>query len=373
MDFNGLEYLVVGAGISGLTVAEHLRAVGCKVAVIERRAAIGGNCATYIDSETGIECHCYGTHVFHTSNARVWDYVCRFGNMNNYRHRVLIRHRGTTYPWPVNLQTINLFYGADSSPAEAAELLRVMTASSRLEPAASLREAAIGRMGLQMYKAFVHGYSLKQWGCDASALPAALAGRIPVRTNYNSDFFDDCNQGVPVAGYQALFANMARGVRIFCGIDYFDIRDQVPAGCQVIYTGPLDAYFGNRFGPLAWRGVRFDLSLQELPDYQGASVINYPDLAVDFTRVHEFKHLRPRDQRQSQQKTIVAHEYPDAFAEPAYPVAPDGPVAAKYRAAAMEADALFCGRLATYRYFNMDQAIAQALELAESITLNPKP
>lgn len=398
MDFNGLDYLVVGAGLSGLTVAERLRAAGRKVAVIEKRQELGGLAAAGVDPETGIEVHRYGTHVFHTNDRHVADYLHGFCLLDDYRHRVIARAKRRCYPWPVNLQTINSFFGLDMTPRQAAGFLRVMAATysdappellvppdgvkvllppcapgdarSRrrlrdIKPARNLREACVAVMGLPLYQAFIEGYSRKAWGCDPAALPAAVAARIPVRTDYRCDLFDDTWQGLPMDGWELVFQKMAAGIDVRLGHDYFAFRSEIPPGVRIVYTGPLDAFFDYRFGPLHWRGVHFERETHPVADYQGAAVINHCDEQVPYTRVHEFKHLRP-GWKCSRRKTAVAMEYPAAVGDPAYPVDPDGETAQLYRDAASHVPGVwFAGRLATYRYLNMDQAIGQALGLAE--------
>jgi UDP-galactopyranose mutase len=388
---------VVGAGLSGLTVAERLRAWGKRVAVIDRRDHLGGLCATETDAETGIEVHRHGTHVFHTDDPAVAAYVGRFCRLSAYRHRVWARCGRATYPLPINLATINAVHGLELTPRQAAGLIKILTTTygpaevlepptgvrvlcpprppgdaterKRLPRGASpsnLREAAIAKMGVRLYELIVEGYSKKQWGADPAELPAALAARIPVRTDYFADYFADRWQGLPDEGYAALFRRMAHGVEVLAGTAFDEVRGLVPAGCTVVWTGPLDAWFGYRHGRLAWRGVRLERETVPVSDYQGAAVINHCDEAVPYTRVHEFAHLRP--ERRRGKKTVIAREYPDAGAEPAYPADPDGTLAGVYRAAAAhEPGVVFCGRLATYRYLDMDEAVGQALDCAEAL------
>lgn len=401
MDFTGLQYLVVGAGLSGLTVAERLACFGRRVAVVDAAKELGGLCAAYVDEETGIECHRHGTHVFHTDDAPVYHYISRFATLNRYRHRVLARHGAKTYPLPVNLATINSFYGLDLTPRQAAGMLRVLASTHGpvdvLEPPCAgvqvlcpprpagdaterkrmpqlkrpenLREAAIAKMGLKLYEAFIEGYSRKHWGADPAVLPAALADRIQVRTDYNPDYFADRWQGVPTDGYPALFRKMASNLEVHLGVAFADVRELLPAGCTVVWTGPIDEWFGYEYGRLAWRGVRQEFETVGVRDYQGSAVINHVDERVPYTRVHEFRHLHPeRRHAKGNRRTVIAREYPDPGAAPAYPADPDGAMAARYRAAATEArGVVFCGRLATYSYLDMDEAVNQALDCAEGL------
>jgi UDP-galactopyranose mutase len=400
VDLTGVQYLVVGAGISGLTVARRLREMGRRVAVVERRAWLGGLCAAYTDPDSGIEVHRHGTHVFHTTDPDVAAFLGNFTELTGYRHRVLARVGHRVYPLPINLETISRFYGIDLTPARAAGLLKILTttlapeevllpraidpgrppgdatdrkrAPERREPE-NLRQAAIGKMGIELYEAFIEGYSRKQWGRDPAALPAALAHRIHVRTDYAVEYFPNERwQGLPGDGYQAMFRRMAKGLELHLGVEFDEVRHLVPGGCGIVWTGPLDAWFGHRLGRLPWRGVRQEIELLPTGDHQGAAVINHCDLAVPYTRVHEFRHLRPFGWSQSRRKTVIAREYPDPEAEPAYPVEPDGRMAREYRAmSAAEERVAFCGRLANYRYLDMDEAVAEALACAEDLLCRP--
>jgi UDP-galactopyranose mutase len=368
MDWQGLEYLVVGAGLSGLTVAERLAAAGRKVAVVERRGHLGGLSSAYDEPATGIEVHRHGTHVFHTDLERVAGYLGGFCELYPYRHRVWSRTGGRTYPLPINLQTINLLTGSDFTPAQAAAFLRTAAWSRRKRLPANFKEAAIARMGGRLFAEFVEGYTAKQWGCDPAALPAALAERIAVRTDLCGDYFPDRWQGLPVEGWADVFARMAYGLEVRLGLAFDEIRDQVPAGCTVVWTGPLDGWFGYKLGRLAWRGVRHEREVLPIADFQGAAVVNYPEPHVAWTRIHEFRHLWPGTH--GPRATIIAREYAgegEGF-EQAYPVDPEGKLAKEYRrAAAAEKGVVFCGRLATYRYLDMDEAIAAAIACAEGL------
>ena len=390
MDLTGIKYLIVGAGITGLTIAERLEVEHHNVVVIDKAKQIGGLCFDYIDKDTGIRCHKYGTHVFHTNSRIVYDYISKFCTLNHYRHKIMIRWNKKCYPWPINLQTINMFFGIDSTPRHAENVLNIIGTTfanisvDHIEPAintaayrkslpkqpppTNMRDALISRMGVKMYEAFVENYSFKQWGVDPSQLPASVATRIPVKTDYNTDFFGDRWQGVHENGYEGLFASMTKNIPVHLGINYFDIKSQIPKECVIIWTGPLDLWFEYKFGQLPWRGVKQEFSIHNLRDYQGAAIINYPETHIPHTRIHEFKHLHPENIHCSRRKTVIAHEYPNQNAEMSYPVQPDGVIAEAYReAATYEKNVVFCGRLATYRYLNMDQAVLEALSCAEKI------
>jgi len=381
MDVEGLEFLVVGAGLSGLTVARRLVDHGRKVAIIERRAWMGGLCSSYIDGETDIEVHRHGTHVLHSSNQKAISFLSRFCQLNHYRHRVFAHYERRTYPLPINLETINKFYGTDLDPKRAGHLVKIFASHAcekrrenevrgRLPFApqpTNFEEAAIAKMGWSLYAAFVEGYTKKHWGIDPQLLPTWLAERIPVRTNYNGDYFTDSWQGIPVGGYNRLFSSICKGITTDLGVDYQKATGLYPPGIKVVYTGSLDSYFDYRFGVLPWRGVEVVPETVGVGDYQGAAVINFPEQHIPQTRIHEFKHLHP-ESRVSSRKSVIAPEFASPQGEPAYPMAEDGELAKRYREAAMlEPNVYFCGRMATYRYLNMDQAVVEAIDLADSL------
>ena len=343
------------------------------VTVIERRDHIGGNAYSSIDEATGVEVHRYGTHLFHTSNERVWSYVNRFTAFNDYRHRVYANYRGVVYPLPINLGTINQFFGAAYSPAEARALIEQQAGEITGEPG-NLEEKAISLIGRPLYDAFIAGYTAKQWQTDPRELAASIITRLPVRFTYENRYFQDRYEGLPLNGYGAWIANMVDHPRItvHTGVDFFDASSpfskaatlgQVP----VVYTGAIDRYFDYEAGELGWRTLDFETEVMDVPDYQGCSVMNYSDRDVPFTRIHEFAHLHPERDRAGATNTIIQREY-SRFArpgdEPYYPIASpsDRSTLAAYRdMAAGEKNVLFGGRLGSYQYLDMHMAIASAL------------
>ena len=369
-----MDLLVVGSGFFGLTFArEAAERFGMDVTVIERRDHIGGNAYSSIDEATGVEVHRYGTHLFHTSNERVWSYVNRFTAFNDYRHRVYANYRGVVYPLPINLGTINQFFGAAYSPAEARVLIQQQAAEITGEPG-NLEEKAISLIGRPLYDAFIAGYTAKQWQTDPRELAASIITRLPVRFTYENRYFQDRYEGLPLNGYGAWIANMVDHPRItvHTGVDFFDVSSpfskaatvgQVP----VVYTGAIDRYFDYEAGELGWRTLDFETEVVDVPDYQGCSVMNYSDRDVPFTRIHEFAHLHPERDRTGATNTIIQREY-SRFArpgdEPYYPIASpsDRSTLAAYRdMAAGETNVLFGGRLGSYQYLDMHMAIASAL------------
>jgi len=381
MDLSGFEYLVVGAGISGATVARRLVERGKNVAVIEKSDRIGGLCQTFVDPDSGVECHTFGSHILHSKDLQAIGFLSRFCRLNHYRHRVFAKIGQQVYPFPINLQTINQFFGLGFNPDGARKLLKVMASQNEFnlaEPVdrkklpepqtpTNFQEACIFQMGVPLYETFVKGYSVKQWGVPPEQLPVSLLNRIPVRFSYHADYFDDSWQGIPIGGYNDLFSRLLTGITSFLSVDYLKVRESIRSNPITVYTGPLDEYFNFRFGPLPWRSVGLEFETVNTKDYQGCSVINYPSDEIPFTRIHEFRHLHP-ERRASYRKTTIAREYPSGDGIPAYPVSPDGDLAQRYRlAASLEKNIHFCGRLGTYRYLNMDQAVMEALALAERI------
>jgi UDP-galactopyranose mutase len=373
-----MDLLVVGAGLFGLTVAERAAEAGLSVTVIDRRDHLGGNAWSSVDAETGIEVHRYGSHIFHTSNERVWEYVRRFTAFTGYRHRVYSTHAGTVYPLPINLGTLNQFFGTAMGPEAARALVAAQAAEGLAggEPT-NLEDKAISLVGRPLYEAFIRDYTAKQWQTDPRELPASVIARLPVRYTYENRYFADTHEGLPTRGYGPWFEAMAAHPRIDVrlGTDFFDasqpfsrasVRGQVP----VVYTGPVDRYFDEHAGPLGWRTLDLETEVLPVRDFQGTSVMNYADLDVPHTRVHEFRHYHPeREDRHAQDRTVIMRER-SRFAlpgdEPYYPVATpqDRERLRSYRdLAADEPDVHFGGRLGSYLYLDMHMAIASALSL----------
>jgi UDP-galactopyranose mutase len=372
------DYLVVGAGLYGSVFAQQAKAAGRSVMLVEKRAHIGGNCYSQPFEDTNIIVHAYGTHIFHTSDQDIWSYVSRFAEFNRYRHRVLTTHRSRVYSMPINLGTINAFYGVNLRPYEVEAFL-----AARREPIAAprnLEEKAVSLIGRELYEAFVRGYTRKQWGCDPRLLPASIITRLPVRTSYDDGYFDDLYQGIPVGGYTPMFERMLEGVPIELETDF--LRDRAywrSRARKVVYTGAIDAYFDYAYGRLNWRSVRFEAEKLSTGDFQGTAVMNYADEDVPYTRIHEPRHLHP-ECRFPAGASVVMREYSLVDNDrPYYPVNfdEDKDKLARYRELqAREAATLFGGRLAQYRYYDMHQVIGAALkaakmELARSSNASP--
>lgn len=365
------EVLVVGSGFFGLTVAERASTeLGASVAILERRPHIGGNAASYWEEESGIEVHKYGSHLFHTSNEVVWEYVNKFTRFNDYRHHVYTVSGGRTYPMPLNLLTMSTFFERSLTPAEARELVQQETDGLNPKQASNLRERAIALVGKSMYEAFIEGYTWKQWQTNPSELPPEIISRLPVRFNLNTRYFDDTYEGLPLDGYQSWINTMAESdlIKIFCGVDFFEIADAVAHHPLVIYTGPIDRFFGYKFGMLTWRTLDFETQVLNTSDFQGTAVMNYADRDVPFTRIHEPKHLHPERDVFGSEKTVIVREF-SRFArerdEPYYPVGSrqDKTRLRQYRELERSApNVVFGGRLGSYQYLDMHMAIASALQ-----------
>jgi UDP-galactopyranose mutase len=369
------DLVVVGSGLFGLTVAERVAAgLGRRVLVLERRSHIGGNAFSETEPTTGIEVHRYGAHLFHTSNTRVWDYVNRFTAFTGYQHRVFTIVGARVYPMPINLGTICEYAGRYLTPQDARDLVRDQAGEIDVERAGNLEEKAIALIGRPLYEAFVRGYTQKQWQTDPRELDADIITRLPVRYTFDNRYFNDRYEGLPVDGYTAWLTRMAEHplIDVRLGVDYFDVRGDLPAGVPTVYTGPLDRYFGYREGPLSWRTLDFEQEVLPIGDFQGTSVMNYGDVDVPWTRIHEFRHFHP-ERDYPTDRTVVVREY-SRFAgmgdEPYYPVnaSTDRSRLELYRKLAKnEPNVLFGGRLGTYKYLDMHMAIASALTMVDNV------
>ncbi|MDQ1598103.1 MAG: UDP-galactopyranose mutase [Microbacteriaceae bacterium] len=373
------DLVIVGSGLFGLTVAESVaRLFGRRVLVLERREHIGGNAWSEIEPETGIEVHRYGAHLFHTSNERVWQYVNRFTRFTGYQHRVYTVYQDRVFPMPINLGTICSFFGRRFSPDEARELVRDQAAEVAGREVSNLEEKAVSLIGRPLYEAFVRGYTAKQWQTDPRDLSADIISRLPVRYNFDNRYFADSHEGLPVAGYGAWLTRMAESplIHVECGVDFFDVRDSIPKGVPIVYTGPLDRYFDYVEGELGWRTIDLELEVLPVGDFQGTPVMNYADETVPWTRIHEFRHFHP-ERAYRRDKTVVVREFSRAAGrldEPYYPVSAtaDRERLLRYRERARaEGDVYFGGRLGTYQYLDMHMAIASALSLVDN-TLGPR-
>ncbi|MDR0897802.1 MAG: UDP-galactopyranose mutase [Oscillospiraceae bacterium] len=365
------DYLVVGAGLFGAVFAQQAKEKGKTVLVIDKRDVIAGN--IYTEKIEGIAVHRYGPHIFHTNDARVWAYAQRFAAFNRYTHAPIANYKGELYALPFNMLTFNKMWGV-ITPAEAAAKIQAQREAAQIGTPANLEEQAISLIGRDLYEKLVKGYTEKQWGRDCRDLPAFLIKRLPVRLTYDNNYFNALYQGIPVRGYTDMVAKMLEGIEVRLNCDY--LKD--PAGYRalahkVLYTGAIDAYFGYRLGNLAYRSVRFENELLDMPNYQGTAMMNYTDRETPFTRIAEPKWFTfGKDENgHDLTKTVISREYSAEWQpgdEPFYPVNDEknNALFARYRALAdKEAGVLFGGRLGAYRYYDMDQVIAAALALCD--------
>jgi UDP-galactopyranose mutase len=360
--------VIVGAGFFGLTLAERISTVlNMDVAVIDKRDHIGGNAYSYKDQATGIEIHKYGSHIFHTSNEEIWNYVNRFAKFNSYQHHVWTNLNDRIYSLPINLLTLQQYFKKTFSPREAEDYFESFRQSGRAD---NLMQKAIGTVGQELYEAFFKGYTKKQWGMDPSLLPAETISRLPVRTNWNTRYFSDVYEGIPVNGYGMLFEKMVHNplIHIHLNTNYKDISKEINPNQLLIYTGPVDEFYEYRHGRLNWRTLDLEISRLATPDFQGTSVMNYASGDIPFTRIHEFKHFLP-EAIGTFQDTVIMKEYSrvaelgdDCY----YPVnaQADKLALASYRELqSQESNVLFGGRLGSYQYLDMHMAIGSALSM----------
>lgn len=373
MELSGLKYVVVGAGFYGSVIAERIATqLNEKVLVIDKRKHIGGNSWSEIEPSTGVEVHKYGSHIFHTSEKKVWDYITSFSPFNNYRHRVLTKHKGTVYSMPINLMTINKFYGKNLTPEEARAFIKQEVSKYEVSNPQNFLEKGMSLIGKPLFDAFIAGYSAKQWQMDLSLLPASTISRLPLRFSYNDRYFDDLYEGIPVDGYGKVFERMLShpNITIQLDTDYFAIKNKIPSDCLTIYTGPLDRYFNYQLGVLGWRTLKFEKENLSIEDFQGTTVMNEADQSVAFTRIHEFKHYHP--ERPNLPKTTIFREYSMTAGkedDPYYPIngEMDKNLFAQYfELTKKEKNVLFGGRLGLYKYLDMHQVISMALAAFQS-------
>jgi len=367
------DLIVVGAGLFGLTIAERTANVlGKTVQIVESRDHIGGNAFSYVDANSKIEVHKYGSHIFHTSNRTVFEYVSQFMSLNHYQHRVLSSHLDELYEFPINLNTINKFFKLKLSETEADQFLESIRIKSPMK-ARNFQDKAVELLGRDLYMAFIRGYTSKQWNEDPANLPSSIISRIPVRSNRDSRYFEDLHQGIPVQGYQSWFNAMVSNPKIYIqlGTDYLKNKAKFDANVPIVFTGPIDRFFEYQHGVLGWRTLDFKIETVNQPSFQSRAVINYPDLNIPYTRIHEFRKLHP-EREGPKDLTTVMYEYSRSAErddDPYYPMNrdEDREKYVKYREQALKiGDIIFAGRLGSYKYLDMDMAIASALVTFEN-------
>lgn len=358
------DYLIVGAGLFGAVFAQQAKKAGKTVLVIDKRSHLGGN--VYTEEVEGIQVHRYGAHIFHTSDRKIWEYVQQFAVFNRYTNSPVARYKDEVYNLPFNMNTFYQMWGV-KTPEEAKEKLESQIREAAVCEPKNLEEQALSLVGKDIYEKLIRGYTEKQWGKRAKELPSFIIRRLPVRYTYDNNYFNDSYQGIPVGGYTRMVERMLDGVEIRLNTDYFQEREELDRlADRVVFTGMIDAYYGECYGKLDYRSLRFETEVMDTPNYQGNAVVNYTEYEVPYTRIIEHKHF----EFGTQPKTVITREYPAAWTgkeDPYYPINDErnNRLYEKYKALADQEDrVIFGGRLGMYRYYDMHQVIAEALESA---------
>ena len=366
------DYLIVGSGLFGSVFAQKAKEAGKNVLVIEKRPNIGGN--VYTERIEGINVHKYGAHIFHTNNKKVWEYITRFADFNRFTNSPVANYKGEIYSLPFNMYTFNKMWGV-ATPQEAKEMIAKQKSEITGEPK-NLEEQAISLVGRDIYEKLIKGYTEKQWGRACTDLPSFIIKRLPVRFTYDNNYFNALYQGIPIGGYTKLIENLLEGIEVQLNVDYFDNKAEFDSLAEkIIYTGPIDAYFDYKLGTLQYRSVRFETEILDIPNYQGNAAVNYTDNETKFTRIIEHKWFEfGKDENGNDiDKTIISKEYSSEWNlgdEPYYPVNDEKNTLlySKYKQLAeSQSNVIFGGRLGSYKYYDMDQVIDEALNLSELI------
>ena len=371
------DYLVVGAGLYGAVFARQAADAGKKVLVIDRRGHIGGN--VYTEKVEGIDFHKYGAHIFHTNNEAVWRYVNRYVSFNRFTNSPVANYKGELYSLPFNMYTFNKMWGV-VTPDQAREMIEAQRREAGITEPQNLEEQAISLVGVDIYEKLIKGYTQKQWGRPCRELPSFIIKRLPGRFTFDNNYFNALYQGIPLGGYTRLVENLLKGVEVRLNLDYLEHKQELDAlADRVLYTGPIDAYFGYSLGALEYRSVRFEHELLDKPNFQGNAAVNYTDAETPYTRIIEHKWFTfgKDEQGRDLPQTVISREYSSEWHpgdEPYYPVNDDKNSALYERYKALgqqEQKVLFGGRLGEYKYYDMDAVIAAALEAAErELTMN---
>ena len=367
MNYN---YLIVGSGLYGATIAQQAKKAGKSVLVIDKRPNVGGN--IYTEKVEGINVHKYGAHIFHTNNKKVWDYVTSFVDFNRFTNSPVANYKGELYSMPFNMYTFNKMWGV-VTPEEAAAKIEEQKKEITGEPK-NLEEQAISLVGRDIYEKLVKGYTEKQWGRDCKDLPAFIIKRLPVRLTFDNNYFNALYQGIPIGGYTKLIEKMLEGIEVRLNVDYLENKEELDKLAEkVIYTGPIDAYFDYKLGTLEYRSVRFENEILDKPNFQGNAAVNYTDRETPWTRIIEHKWFEfGKDENGNDlPKTVISREYSSEWKlgdEPYYPVndAKNSALYEQYKALAeAEGNVIFGGRLGEYKYYDMDKTIEVALAAAK--------
>ena len=363
------DYLIVGAGLFAATCAHELNKRGYKVLVVEKRNNIAGN--IYTEEIEGIQVHKYGPHIFHTSKKEIWDYVNQFAKFNDFINMPLAFYKGKYYNMPFNMNTFHQIFGVNTAE-EAKMCIEKEIKEANIQEPKNLEEKAISMVGTTIYEMLIKGYTQKQWGRPCNELPPFIITRLPVRYEYNNNYFNDTYQGIPIGGYTKWIENMLKGVEVRLNCDYLEHKDELDQlADKIIYTGEIDKYFNYCYGALEWRSLRFEEEIIDKPDYQGNAVVNYTEFEVPYTRIAEHQYFEPG---QKHNKTVITKEYSKTWTlgdEAYYPINNDknSELYAKYQELAKQnPNVYFGGRLGTYSYYNMDVVVEKALQLVEEIS-----
>lgn len=355
------DYLLVGAGLFSATFAHEAKKAGKSCLVIDKRSHIGGN--IYTEKINGIQVHCYGAHIFHTNDKVLWDYINQFAVFNRYTNSPLANYKGELYNLPFNMNTFYQLWGT-KTPKEAREKIASQIKALSIQEPQNLEEQALKLVGPDIYEKLIKHYTEKQWGRKATSLPAFIIKRLPVRFNFDNNYFNDIYQGIPIGGYTAIIESMLKGIDIQLNVDFFNEREKLESIAKhIVFTGKIDEYFNYRFGELEYRSLRFETESLEIDNFQGNAVVNYTDAETPFTRIIEHKHF----EFGKQAGTVITKEYPlskSTGVEPYYPINDERNMAiySKYEKLAAETKhVIFGGRLAEYRYYDMHQVLASAL------------
>lgn len=367
------DYLVVGSGLYGAVFAREAADRGKKVLVIDKRPNVAGN--IYTEKVEGIHVHKYGAHIFHTNDTKVWKYITRFAEFNRFTNSPVANYRGELYSLPFNMYTFNKMWGV-VTPTEAAAKIEEQKKEACITEPKNLEEQAISLVGRDIFEKLIKGYTEKQWGRDCKELPAFIIKRLPVRLTFDNNYFNALYQGIPIGGYTRLVEHLLEGMEVHLNIDYLEQKEKLDRLAEtVVYTGPIDAYFGYSLGALEYRSVRFETEVLDIPNFQGNAAVNYTDRETPWTRIIEHKWFEFGKDEQGQElpKTVISREYSSEWKpgdEPYYPVNDEknGALYAEYKKLAdAEQNVIFGGRLAEYRYYDMDAVIASALQKSEEV------
>ena len=367
------DYLVVGSGLYGAVFAREAADRGKKVLVIDKRPNVAGN--IYTEKLEGIHVHKYGAHIFHTNDTKVWKYITRFAEFNRFTNSPVANYRGELYSLPFNMYTFNKMWGV-VTPTEAAAKIEEQKKEACITEPKNLEEQAISLVGRDIFEKLIKGYTEKQWGRDCKELPAFIIKRLPVRLTFDNNYFNALSQGIPIGGYTRLVEHLLEGIEVRLNTDYLEQKEELDRLAEtVVYTGPIDAYFGYSLGALEYRSVRFETEVLDIPNFQGNAAVNYTDRETPWTRIIEHKWFEFGKDEQGQElpKTVISREYSSEWKpgdEPYYPVNDEknGALYAEYKKLAdAEQNVIFGGRLAEYRYYDMDAVIASALQKSEEV------